>query len=264
MAKVIAIVNQKGGVGKTTTSINLSACLAKRGKKVLLIDFDPQANASTGLGLKKNHYKKAQAYHFLIGEEESKNVIYSTEIEFLKIIPTDNSLVGAEIELVGAIARENKLKESLKEVRKQFDYIFIDCPPSLGLLTVNALTAADSFIVPMQAEYFAMEGLSQLLNTVHLIQRSLNKNLVLEGIVLTMYDTRNNLTKLVSEDLKKHFKNFLFKTKIPRNIKLSEAPSFGRPIISYDEKSSGSISYQALTTELLSREKKISKELRHA
>jgi chromosome partitioning protein len=250
MSHVIAVVNQKGGVGKTTTCVNLAASIALRGKKVLILDLDPQGNASTSLGIEE---KKNRMYHFLIGEESFENVVSKTAISFLDIIPTDNSLVGAEVELVSSFAREAKLKEAMKEIPKSYDYIFIDCPPSLGLLTVNALTASQGFIVPMQTEYFAMEGLSQLLNTVKLMQKSLNPRLSLIGIVFTMYDIRNNLTKLVSEDLRKYFKNQIFKTVIPRNVKLSEAPSFGKPICLYDVKSKGSLAYVSLSKEFMHR-----------
>lgn len=258
MFQVISVVNQKGGVGKTTTCVNLAASIALKGKKVLILDLDPQGNASTSLGIDE---KKNKMYQFLIGEESFENVVSKTLIPSLDIIPTDNSLVGAEVELVSSFAREAKLKEAIKEIPNTYEYIFIDCPPSLGLLTVNALTACQYFIVPMQTEYFAMEGLSQLLNTVKLMQKSLNPQLSLLGIIFTMYDIRNNLTKLVSEDLRKYFKNQIFKTVIPRNIKLSEAPSFGKPICLYDLKSKGSLAYIGLAKEFLSRIN-IQKEIR--
>lgn len=250
MVQVIAVVNQKGGVGKTTTCVNLAASIALKGKKVLVLDLDPQGNASTSLGVDE---KKNKMYQFLIGEESFDNVVTQTVIPSLDIIPTDNSLVGAEVELVSSFSREAKLKEAIKEISSKYEYIFIDCPPSLGLLTVNALTASQYFIVPMQTEYFAMEGLSQLLNTVKLMQKSLNPSLSLLGIVFTMYDIRNNLTKLVSDDLRQYFKNQIFKTVIPRNVKLSEAPSFGKPICLYDLKSKGSLAYTSLAKEFLSR-----------
>jgi chromosome partitioning protein len=251
MAKIIAIANQKGGVGKTTTAINLGACLAVAERKTLIVDLDPQGNASVGLGLDKENFAKKNIYHALIGEESLDNTIYKTELPLLDICPADNNLIGAEIELVSAYAREFKLKSALESLENKYDYIIIDCQPSLGLLTVNSLNASDSYIVPMQTEYFAMEGLSQLLNTVRLIKASLNPKLELEGILLTMFDARNNLSKQVAVEIKKHFPNKVFKAVIPRNVKLSECPSFGKPIITYEINSRGSEAYLSLAKEII-------------
>ncbi len=252
MAKIIAIANQKGGVGKTTTAINLGASLAAAERRTLLLDLDPQGNASVGVGLEKANYATSNIYHALIGEEDIKRAIYKTDLPLLDVCPSDNNLIGAEIELVSAYARESKLKTCLSEVMNDYEYIIIDCPPSLSLLTVNAFNAADSYVVPLQTEYFAMEGLSQLLNTVRLIKSSLNPKLELEGILLTMYDSRNNLSKLVAKDIKENFdKSDVFRTIIPRNVKLSECPSHGKPIIIYDIASKGSEAYLNLAKEII-------------
>lgn len=250
MAKVIAIANQKGGVGKTTTAVNLSSCLAYKGKKVLVIDIDPQGNTTSGLGIDKKNIGKS-IYEVLINDEDIKNAITDTLIDTLKICPSNIQLVGAEVELVSVISRETRMKVSISSVKDEFDYIIIDCPPSLGLLTLNALTAADTILVPIQCEYYALEGLSQLMNTVKLVQRHLNPPLDVEGVVLTMFDARTNLSIQVVEDVKKFFKNKVYKTIIPRNVRLSEAPSFGLPIILYDAKSKGAECYLELAQEVI-------------
>jgi chromosome partitioning protein len=254
MAKVIAIANQKGGVGKTTTSINLGSCLAVAEKRTLIIDLDPQGNASVGLGLDKALFREKNIYHALIGSSPLKEAIYKTELPSLDICPSDNNLVGAEIELVSAIARESRLKNAIATVADDYDYIIIDCPPSLGLLTLNSLNAANSYLVPLQTEFFAMEGLSQLQNTIAQIKQSINPELELEGILLTMFDSRNNLSKQVAVEINSFFGDKVFKTVIPRNVKLSEAPSFGKSIILYDIKSRGSEAYLSLAREVIGKE----------
>lgn len=251
LSKIIAIVNQKGGVGKTTTSINLSACLAHIGKKVLLIDIDPQSNTTSGLGIDK-HVIETSVYDVLINDTDIKNTIIDTKIDNLKICPSNIQLAGAEIELVPMISREMRLKSALEDIKESYDFIIMDCPPSLGLLTLNALTAADSVLVPIQCEYYALEGLSQLMSTINLIKKHLNKRLEVEGVVLTMYDPRTNLSIQVVEEVRKHFNSKVYRTIIPRNVRLSEAPSFGLPIILYDEKSKGSEAYLNLAEEVIS------------
>lgn len=250
MSKVIAIANQKGGVGKTTTAVNLSSCLAYKGKKVLIIDIDPQGNTTSGLGIDKKSLSKS-IYDVLINDNTIKDTLVSTAIENLKLCPSNIQLAGAEVELVPIMSRETRMKVALSEIKKEFDFILIDCPPSLGLLTVNSLTAADTILVPIQCEYYALEGLSQLMNTVKLVQRHLNPSLDVEGVVLTMFDARTNLSIQVVEEVKKHFRNKVYRTVIPRNVRLSEAPSFGLPIILYDPKSKGSECYLELAEEVI-------------
>ncbi|MDI3533959.1 MAG: chromosome partitioning protein [Thermosediminibacterales bacterium] len=253
MSKVISVANQKGGVGKTTTAVNLAACLASLGQKVLIIDIDPQGNTTSGLGIDKKNIKNS-IYDILINEEEISNVIIKTKHDNLWIIPSSIQLAGAEIELVAAISRELKLKHALKDVRDNYDYIIIDCPPSLGLLTVNALTSADTVLVPIQCEYYALEGLSQLMNTINIVKKHLNPDLQVEGVVLTMFDARTNLSIQVVEEVKKYFRNKVYRTIIPRNVRLSEAPSHGEPIITYDPKSRGAEVYTELAKEVMGDE----------
>ncbi|MBI2027896.1 MAG: ParA family protein [Deltaproteobacteria bacterium] len=250
MARVIAIANQKGGVGKTTTAINLAASLAVAEKRVLLIDMDAQANATSGLGVTQFQY---HLYHVLTESISARKCTVRTDLEYLYLIPSHQDLVGVEVELVSALGREHKLKDALCDIQNDYEYIFIDCPPSLGLLTINALVAANSFLVPLQCEYYAMEGLSNLLNTVKLIKKRLNPNLQQEGIVLTMYDTRNKLSHQVSEEVRRHFKESVFTSVIPRNTRLSESPSHGKPILLYDVGSKGATSYLNLAEEVMSR-----------
>ncbi|OAA83094.1 ParA family protein [Clostridium ljungdahlii] len=253
--KVISIFNQKGGVGKTTTCINLSAYLAMQGYKILNIDIDPQGNTTSGLGIDKENLE-ASIYDILTSDVEIDNVIKKCElIDNFSIVPSTIELAGAEVELINKENRENILKNSLKKLKAKFDFIFIDCPPSLGLLTVNALTASNSVIIPIQCEFYALEGVGQLVNTVQLITESLNRNLKIEGVIMSMCDGRTNLSTQVISEVKKYFKDKVYKSTIPRNIRLAEAPSFGLPIVLYDDKCKGAKAYERLTKEFLHRQK---------
>lgn len=252
MGKIVAVINQKGGVGKTTTAVNLSAGIGICGKKVLLIDADPQGNSTSGMGIDKRN-ATVSSYDLLITGAGAKAATVVTEFQNVSVIPANIDLAGAEIELINITHRENQLKTALSLIKDEYDYIFIDCPPSLGLITVNALTAADSFLVPIQCEYYAMEGLSQLMNTVRQIKISYNPELYLEGVVLTMFDPRLNLTNQVVGELKKYFAAELYKTAIPRAVRLSEAPSYGKPIQYYDKRNRGTESYNALAKEFIKR-----------
>lgn len=260
MGKIIAVANQKGGVGKTTTAITLSSILAKKGKKVLVIDADPQGNATSGLGIEKEMEKSV--YELLVEDIPAEEVIQKSSIKNLKACPSNINLAGAEVELVSMMSREQRLKEKLDEVKEEFDYIVIDCPPSLGLITLNAFTAANSVLIPIQCEYYALEGLGQLINTINLVKKHLNKTLEIEGALLTMYDMRTNLSNQVVKEVKNYFGDKVYKTVIPRNIKLSEAPSYGMPITTYDPKSKGAKSYEKFVNELL-KNNEIVKKAKH-
>jgi len=254
MSKIITVANQKGGVGKTTTAINISAALAKKGLKVLLLDIDPQGNATSGVGMLKKEIK-ACIYNVLIDELPLSKIILPTNWSDLSIAPATIQLAGAEIELVSMVSREEKLKSALAEINNKYDYVIIDCPPSLGLLTLNALNAADGVMIPIQCEYYALEGLGQLMNTITLVRKHLNENLQLEGVVLTMYDTRTNLSEQVAEEVRNYFKQYVYKTVIPRNVRLSEAPSHGKHILEYDAQSKGAELYIALAEEVIRSER---------
>lgn len=251
MGKVIAIANQKGGVGKTTTAVNLSTILAKKGKKVLLIDTDPQGNATSGLGIDKG--VNFSVYDVFINDIEIENTVQQTMIKNLDVCPSNINLAGAEVELVSMISREHRLKEKIDNQKDKYDFIIIDCPPSLGLITLNAFTASDSVLIPVQCEYYALEGLGQLINTINLVKKHLNKELKVEGALLTMFDIRTNLSNQVVEEVNKYFENKVYKSVIPRNVRLSEAPSYGVPITIYDSKSKGAKSYEKFVKEFLKK-----------
>lgn len=250
--KKVVFCNQKGGVGKTTSSVNVAAFFGKMGKKTLLVDLDPQGNAGSGVGINKYRVEKS-IYHAIIGDCPISEVIKQTGFDNLYIAPSNRDLIGAEIELMQSFSRETKLKNALNSVQNEFDYCFIDCPPSLNLLTVNALTAAEEVVIPVQTEYYALEGISELMNTIELVRESLNQELAITGIILTMYDSRNNLANQVVEEVKSYFADKVFQTIIPRNVKLSESPSHGVPILVYDGKSKGSETYQQLSEEIYAR-----------
>ena len=250
MGKIISIANQKGGVGKTTTSINLSTILAKKGKKVLMIDADPQGNASSGVGINREEIELS-VYDILINDVKIEEVVKKTNIKNLDLCPSNINLAGAEVELVSVMSREHRLKEKLDEIKDNYDFIIIDCPPSLGLITLNAFTASDSVLIPVQCEYYALEGLGQLLNTISLVKKHLNKDIEVEGALLTMYDIRTNLSNQVVKEVKNYFNEKVYKNVIPRNVKLSEAPSYGMPITIYDPRSKGAKSYEKFVKEFI-------------
>ncbi len=249
MGKVISIANQKGGVGKTTTAVNLSAILAKKGKKVLLIDADPQGNATSGVGVDKS--VQMSVYDVLVDEVEIENTVQKTVMDNLDLCPSNINLAGAEVQLVAVKGRERRLKNRIDIIKQKYDYVIIDCPPSLGIITLNAFTASDSVLIPVQCEYYALEGLGQLINTINLVKKHLNKELLVEGALLTMYDARTNLSNQVVKEVKKYFENKVYKTVIPRNVKLSEAPSYGMPICMYDTRSKGSRCYEKFVKEFI-------------
>ena len=259
MGKIVSVANQKGGVGKTTTTVTLCAILAKKGKKVLLIDADPQGNATSGVGVTKE--VEESIYDVLVGDTTVQETIQSTNIRNLKVCPSNINLAGAEVELVSMMSREQRLKEKLDEIKEKFDFILIDCPPSLGLITLNAFTASDSILIPVRCEYYALEGLGQLLNTVNLVKKHLNKSLEIEGALLTMYDARTNLSNQVVKEVKKYFEDKVYKTVIPRNVRLSEAPSYGMPITLFDARSKGAKSYEKFAKEFLKNNEKTKEEV---
>ena len=251
MGKAIAIFNQKGGVGKTTTNINLAACLAKKGKKILVLDIDPQGNTTSGLGIEKKALKKS-SYDLMIEDDiNAEDVILKTGVDNLDIIPANVSLSGAEVELAIIRGREKRLKKALNQVKEKYDFIFIDCPPSLGLLTINSLTAVDSVLIPIQCEFYALEGVAQLMNTIEIVRKNLNEKLYVQGVILSMFDGRTNLSVQVVEEVKKYFREKVYKTVIPRNVRLAEAPIYGLPIIEYDPKSKGAEAYREFADEFL-------------
>lgn len=254
MGKTIAIVNQKGGVGKTTTAVNLTASIGSKGHKVLMVDIDPQGNATSGLGVDKRKLEKS-AYDILVNDADAKDVIINTTFKNVDLLPANMNLAGAELELVEIEKRESKLKVALSKVKDEYDFIFLDCPPSLGLITLNALCSCDTIMVPIQCEYYALEGLSQLMATVRQVKRLYNSHIELEGVILTMYDGRLNLTQQVVDEVKRFFPNKVFKTIIPRNVRLSEAPSFGQPVMYYDKVSKGNIAYSDLAKEFIKNNK---------
>ena len=254
MGKAIAIFNQKGGVGKTTTNINLAACLALKGKRVLILDIDPQGNTTSGIGISKKELGNT-SYEILVEENiDPKTAILQTQVENLDIIPASVQLAGAEVELIQLQGREKRLKKALDQIKPEYDYIFIDCPPSLGLLTINSLTAVDSVLIPIQCEFYALEGVSQLMSTVEIVKKNMNPKLKIQGVILSMFDGRTNLSVQVVEEVKKYFKEKVYTTVIPRNVRLAEAPSYGMPIMQYDPKSSGAVAYQEFAEEFLSLE----------
>lgn len=258
MGKIISVANQKGGVGKTTTTVTLSAILAKKGKKVLLIDADPQGNATSGLGVTKE--VEFSVYDVLVNDTTMDETIQETNIKNLKVCPSNINLAGAEVELVSMMSREQRLKDKIEEMKTEFDYVLIDCPPSLGLITLNAFTASNSILIPVQCEYYALEGLGQLLNTINLVKKHLNKSLEIEGALLTMYDIRTNLSNQVVKEVKKYFENKVYKTAIPRNVRISEAPSYGMPVTIFDAHSKGAKSYEKFAREFLKQNENTTNE----